>query len=151
MVDDRTSLSELDLTADERETLTGLGIDDVESFALASKAGLETGDRSILGREVGRTGRRTRARTSARDALSGSQTENDFEQATELHTERSARARRQDEARAAPITTDYDTWASDPDHYDFLGVDTPDNLLKNTSSQETFSPARGPDTLDDLR
>jgi len=51
----------------------------------------------------------------------------DFAKATQRNRDRSARSRALDDEFDAPLTTDYDTWASDPDHYDFPGVDSKDD------------------------
>lgn len=47
------------------------------------------------------------------------------EAAEETHAERSEEAKRVETSRRAPITTSYQAWKSNPDHYDFPGVDTP--------------------------
>jgi hypothetical protein len=44
--------------------------------------------------------------------------------ASELHDERSRKAQRVDERRGAPVTSNLDKWASNPDEYDYPGVDT---------------------------
>jgi hypothetical protein len=45
--------------------------------------------------------------------------------ASTVHRSRSPRARRVDDRRKAPITTDLDQWASNPNRWDYPGVDTP--------------------------
>jgi len=44
--------------------------------------------------------------------------------AEDFHQDRSRKARRVDERRGAPVTDEITTWKSDPDHYDYPGVDT---------------------------
>lgn len=48
-----------------------------------------------------------------------------FKEAREFHDERSAYSQEQDEERRARITTDLEQWKSDPDSFDYPGVDTP--------------------------
>lgn len=52
---------------------------------------------------------------------------NQKRKASDAHRERSRRARASDESQRATLTTDFETWAADPDEYDFPGVDTPDD------------------------
>lgn len=45
-------------------------------------------------------------------------------QALAVHNKRGAKARRVDRRRSAPKTDDFEKWADDPQHNDFVGVDT---------------------------
>lgn len=58
--------------------------------------------------------------------------------ASEIHDERSPKAQRVDERRGAPVTTDLDKWASNPDEFDYPGVDTKPEFA-GESDLNTFS------------
>jgi len=47
------------------------------------------------------------------------------DKAEEQMGERTSRSQRRDRSQRAPVTTDYDKWAGNTDHWDFPGVDTP--------------------------
>ncbi len=49
----------------------------------------------------------------------------EFQEAQEVHDERTAVSQEHDEERRARVTTDFDRWAADPNSWDFPGVDTP--------------------------
>jgi len=49
----------------------------------------------------------------------------DRREAFEFHQDRSETAQEVDENRRAPITTDVEKWKSDPNGFDFPGIDTP--------------------------
>lgn len=57
-------------------------------------------------------------------ADSGESQQTDTPNPMEVHESRSKYAQRQDEARDARLTTDPEKYASDPNSYDFAGVDT---------------------------
>lgn len=50
---------------------------------------------------------------------------NEKRKASEVHAERSAKARASDESQLATLTTNFREWKSDPSDFDFPGVDTP--------------------------
>lgn len=60
----------------------------------------------------------------------------EFAAASTVHSSRSPRARRVDERKDAPITTDLDEWASAPSRWDYPGVDTPGGRSDFTSDNE---------------
>lgn len=57
----------------------------------------------------------------------------------EVHQDRSVYAQRQDSARDARITTDPETYASDPNSYDFPGVDTGPTFRREQPDFDTAS------------
>jgi len=65
--------------------------------------------------------------------------------ASELHDERSKKAQRVDERRGAPVTNDLDKWSSNPDEFDYPGVDTKPTF--GDGDQLGDDPAAGMDSL----
>ncbi|PCR89431.1 hypothetical protein CP557_02095 [Natrinema ejinorense] len=51
-------------------------------------------------------------------------TTDDLYNARQVHESRSERAQAIDESQKAPITTDFDEWADNPDELDFPGIDS---------------------------
>jgi len=49
----------------------------------------------------------------------------EYARALRMHNDRSAKARRVDGRRKAPVTDEISTWSEDPSHWDYPGVDTP--------------------------
>lgn len=52
-------------------------------------------------------------------------TTDDLFSARRVHEDRSERAQSVDESRKAEVTTDFETWAENPDRFDFPGIDAP--------------------------
>jgi len=77
-------------------------------------------------------------------------TDDALDAANEQMGERTNRSQRQDRRQRAPVTTDYQTWASDTDHWDFPSVDTPrqdprvkPKDLKQSKKPRTTDPNTG--------
>lgn len=74
----------------------------------------------------------------------------DRRQAYEEHQERSEAAREVDNRRRATVTTDFETWQSAPDQYDFPGIDTPKRKTRISERDVPFvreqDARREPDT-----
>jgi len=61
-----------------------------------------------------------------------------IERAEEFHTSRPALNRRRDNQRRARVTEDFDQWRSDPDSFDFPGVDTPSDSPSSLPKDKPF-------------
>lgn len=68
--------------------------------------------------------------------------DDDFQEAQQIHQQRSSRERRQDNSKRARVTEDFGLWQSDPDSFDFPGVDTP-------SDNPRIAPKDKPFLMDD--
>jgi hypothetical protein len=91
-------------------------------------------DREVVEDAIRKRGRHTRRKGDpvSPDVMAGSRYDRRVQPRTHAAAEavnrsRSAKARRVDRRRDAPVTTDLDEWAEDPDHHDFPGVDTPES------------------------
>lgn len=69
----------------------------------------------------------------------------EFQEARNTHDERSIRAQHFDEEKRARVTTDVDQWKSDPNSFDFPGVDTPSS--RNPRREEKDQPFVSADSL----
>ena len=100
------------------DTAQNLGVDDLSSGELqdVNRANSEFQDDVML-REQSGSGNATNAR--------GTVGVGEYIRASATHADRSAEARRVDDAREAERTRDYEEWASAPGRHDFPGVDTP--------------------------
>jgi len=80
--------------------------------------------------------------------------------AQDEHFDRSERARANDAAKRAAVTTDFPEWADNPDELDFPGIDTPstapdvlpkDLTRRKTSSPDTTARARGDEPAETMQ
>jgi hypothetical protein len=62
----------------------------------------------------------------------------DRKEAYEFHQDRPALNQEQDEERRARITTDVDKWKSDPNSFDFPGIDTPSRKPRRQEKDKGF-------------
>jgi hypothetical protein len=51
-----------------------------------------------------------------------------IDEGLEFHNERDRYARLQDDSRQSQVTTNLSDWKSEPDRFDYPGVDTPDDF-----------------------
>jgi len=77
-------------------------------------------------------------------------TDDAHDAAEEQMGKRTARSQRRDRSQRAPVTTDYNKWKSNTDHWDFPGVDTPrqdprvkPKDLKQADKPRTTDPKSG--------
>jgi len=74
----------------------------------------------------------------------------DRKKASDFHQSRSQEAQRIDENRRAPIETDFQEWADDPDDLDFPGVDTPASRSPRAKDKDEPFVEFGDDLIRDV-